>query len=83
MLPDTHLGFDSIQYQTNDFVVLQGAVNLSPELINETGEAAFRIPKDEFTNVLLHRRETNLCSFITCSGATCKNNFHLNKPVLW
>ena len=80
VLPDTI--WDLIQFSTKPMILwLQGAVNLPTELINETGEAAFRIPKDEFTNVLLHKAGKPIYAvLLTNQEQPAKTTSILNKP---
>lgn len=80
VLPDTI--WDLIQFSTKPMILwLQGAVNLSPALISESGEAAFRIPKDEFTNVLLHKAGKPIyTALLPNQEQPAKTTSILNKP---
>lgn len=79
-LPDTI--WDLIRFSTKPLsLLLSDAVNLPSQIVQETGEAMFRIPKDEFTTSLLKKAGRPIfAALLPSQQQPSRETLILNKP---
>lgn len=79
-LPDTI--WDLIRFSSKPLsLLLADAVNLPPQLLQESGEAMFRIPKDEFSSALLKKAGRPLfAALLPSQQQPSRETLILNKP---
>lgn len=79
-LPDTI--WDLIRFSTKPLsLLLADALNLPQPIVQESGEAMFRIPKDEFTNTLLKKAGRPIFAALLPSQLQpTRETLILNKP---